>query len=366
METPKSIVQYDKTLPYIEDRKPHLKPDRHLVKDGTNSYNVVPGRRSSKMLLVNKLRSEIDNWRGRGYPGVTVTTRRLLNHWFENDYTVNNRLFHFWFCQREAIETLICLFEVKESNDLEPIIKKYAENFRRDLFKNAVEIVEDMEGKRKIIRYFPEFNQEGQQDLPEKNLLRYAFKMATGSGKTMVMALAIVWSYFNNRREKDSKFSDNFLIIAPNVIVFERLAKDFANKEIFNKYPLVPRGWQLDLKVTLRGDTSPLNPSGNLVVDNIHQIYESKEEDKWTPQNVVEAMLGRKPQKDLAKRPISLLTQIKELDNLIALNDEAHHVHDENLEWHKTLTSIHHSLRDGLTLWLDFSFFVSPCLGVND
>jgi len=355
METPKSIVQYDKTLPYIEDREPWVKPDRHLVKDGTNSYKVVAGRRPSKMLLVNKLRSEIDNWRDTGYPGVTDTTRGLLNYWFENDYTVNSRPFHFWFCQREAIETLIYLFEAKQFNDLEWIIKEYAENFQRGLFKNAVEIVEDMEGKRKIIRYFPDFDQEGQQDLPEKNLLRYAFKMATGSGKTTVMALAIVWSYFNKRREKDSRFSDNFLIVAPNVIVFERLAKDFANKEIFTQYPFIPRGWQLDLKVILRGDSSPLNPSGNLIVDNIHQIYESREGDKWTPQNVVEAILGRKPQKDLAKRPISLLTQIKGLANLIVLNDEAHHVHDESLQWHKTLTSIHRSLSGGLTLWLGFS-----------
>jgi len=355
MKSPKSIVQYDKTLPYIEDREPYLKPDRHLIKDGKNSYKVVPGRRPSKMLLVNKLRLEVDVWRDKNYPGISDTTRQLLNFWFENDHTVNGNPFHFWFCQREAIETLIYLFEVKKFNDLELVIKNYAENFRRDLFKNAVEVAEDMEGKRKLIRYFPELDQEGQQDLPEKNLLRYAFKMATGSGKTMVMALVIVWSYFNRRREKDLKFADNFLIVAPNVIVFERLAKDFADKKIFNNYPFVPKGWQLNLKVTLRGDTSPLNPGGNLIVDNIHQIYESKEEDKWTPQNVVEVILGRKPQKDLTKRAISLLAQIKELDNLIVLNDEAHHVHDENLEWHKTLTSIHHSLRDGLTLWLDFS-----------
>ncbi|MEA1963989.1 MAG: DEAD/DEAH box helicase family protein [Candidatus Aerophobetes bacterium] len=355
MKTPKSIVRYDKTLPYIEDREPYLRPDRHLIKEAENSYKVAPGRRPSRMLLANKLRLEVNNWRDADYPGVTDITRELLSYWFENDHRIGDSDFHFWFCQREAIETLIYLFEVKKFNDLEPVIKRYTENLRRDLFKNAVEIVEDMEGKRKIIRYFPELEQEGQQDLPEKNLLRYAFKMATGSGKTMVMALVIVWSYFNRKRGKDSRFADNFLIVAPNVIVFERLAKDFANKEIFNKCPLIPRGWQWDLKVTLRGDSAPLNPGGNLVVDNIHQIYESKEEDKWTPQNVVETILGRKPQKDLAKRPISLLTQIKGLDNLIVLNDEAHHVHDESLQWHKTLTSIHHSLRDGLTLWLDFS-----------
>jgi len=358
-QEPKTWVQYDKTLPYIEEREPHLKPEYHLEKDGENSYKVVEGRRPSKMLLINKLRAEVDKWRNEGYPGVTETTNELLNFWFNHDHLIDNKEFHYWFCQREAIETLIYLFEYKKYNDLKPVIADYAENFRKDLFKNAVEIVEDLQGNRKVVRYFPELEQEGEQDLPEKGLLRYAFKMATGSGKTYTMALVIVWSYFNHLREREEiakRYADNFLIVAPNVIVYERLEKDFANNKIFYKLPLIPESWKpfFNLKVTTRGDDSPLSPSGNLIVNNIQQLYESREQE-WTPDTIIQDILGKTPQKNLTKYPITLLGKIKQLDNLLVINDEAHHVHDETLQWHKTLMNIHNSLPKGLNLWLDFS-----------
>lgn len=351
---PRAWVQYDKTLPYIEDRDPSKKPTAHLVKDGENSYKVVEGRRPSKMLLVNKLREDVDNWRENDYPGITDTTRELLYFWFFNDHKVKGELFRYWFCQREAIETLIYLFEVKKYDDIIPVIENYAENFRKDLFKNAVEITEDTQGRRKLIRYFPELEQEGEQELPEKGLLRYAFKMATGSGKTYAMALIIVWLYFNKIREKSNRYPDNFLIVAPNVIVYERLAKDFANNKIFYTLPLIPPSWKpfWNLKVTLREDDSPLNPSGNIIVNNIQQLYESRSKE-YTPQNIVDDILGRTPQKDLTKSPESLLDKIKKLDNILVINDEAHHVHDEDLKWYQTLMSIHNSV--GINLWLDFS-----------
>lgn len=353
-QPPKTWVQYDKTLPYVEERDPSKKPTCHLIKDGENSYKVVEGRRPSKMLLVNRLREEVDNWRDADYPGITDTTRELLYFWFFNDHKVNDELFRFWFCQREAVETLIYLFEVKKYDDLKPVIETYAENFRKDLFRMAVEFTEDTVGNRKLIRYFPELEQEGEQELPEKGLLRYAFKMATGSGKTYAMALIIVWSYFNNLREKNNRYPNNFLIIAPNVIVYERLAKDFADNKIFYSLPFIPLPWKplWNLKVTLREDDSPLNPSGNLIVNNIQQLYESRMT-KQPPVNIVDDILGRKPQKDLTKPPELLIDKIKKLDNLMVINDEAHHIHDEELEWHKTLISIHKST--GINLWLDFS-----------
>ncbi len=66
-------------------------------------------------------------------------------------------------------------------------------------------------------------------------------------------------------------------------------------------------------------------------------------------------ILGRKPQKDLTKSPETLIDKIKKLSSLMVINDEAHHVHDEELQWHKTLMSIHKSLPNGIDLWLDFS-----------
>jgi type III restriction enzyme len=94
--------------------------------------------------------------------------------------------------------------------------------------------------------------------------------------------------------------------------------------------------------------------SGNLFLTNVHQLYESREKE-WTPQNAVDALLGRKPVKDLAAGQRSMLERVKSLKDLVVLNDEAHHVHDEDLAWSQSLLAIHRVLPKGLNLWLDFS-----------
>src|SRR5690606_29763801 len=148
----------------------------------------------------------------------------------------------------------------------------------------------------------------GLQDLPPENLRRYAFKMATGTGKTWVMAMAIVWSYFHKKLVSGSDLSANFLIVAPNVIVFQRLAKDFASNRIFHQIPLIPPEWRCswNVKVILKGESSDLDPSGNIILTNIQQIYENREQ-PFSPANAVEVLLGRKPKNDLASYQISLL-----------------------------------------------------------
>ena len=192
------------------------------------------------MLLV-KARSEIDSGEIliiRELPVLLRITELLvrLSH-----PVFGNEPFHFYFCQREAIETIIYLYEIGKYSDVVPLIEQYHEKFSGKLFPSYIEFSEDLEGKRRVKRYFPELDQEGEQDLPEKNLLRYAIKMATGSGKTFIMAFVVVWSYFNRLREKDRRYANNFLIVAPNVIVYERLAKDFSNGEIFEKLPFIQR-----------------------------------------------------------------------------------------------------------------------------
>ena len=83
--------------------------------------------------------------------------------------------------------------------------------------------------------------------------------MATGSGKTVVMALAIAWSYFHRRFEADSELSRHFLILAPNIIVFERLKVDFENEQIFRELPIIPPEWKndWDFRTILRGESDP-------------------------------------------------------------------------------------------------------------
>jgi type III restriction enzyme len=350
----KAVISYDKDLPEVPDRQAHLKPDCHLIKKTAEDYEIVDGRRPSKMLLVNHLREAVDKWRNGGYPGASSVTQRLFQFWFEEDHILNGNTFKYYFGQREAVETLVYLFEIEKNRDAKPLIDSFAEAFKKDMFTYSIEHQTTMDGGRQIKRYFPELDSDGLQDLPPENLRRYAFKMATGSGKTYVMAMVMVWSYFHKKLVKGSDLSTNFLIVAPNVIVYQRLEKDFASNKIFYDLPLIPPELQWNMKVILRGESTEPDPNGNLFLTNIQQIYESRDEE-WTPTNAVDAILGRKPVKDLASYERSMLERIKSLKDLVVINDEAHHVHDEELVWYKTLMSIHENIPKGLVLWLDFS-----------
>ncbi len=359
---PKAVISYDKDLPEIPDRRPWEKPSSFLVKDVTapTGWRVDDsGRRPSRLLLVPKMRAAVDSWRSGGYAGASDVTRRLFEYWFEEDHEIPGFgvPFRYYFCQREAIETLVWLVEIAGITDGQALIQAYAEIFKKDLLSENIAFQTTMDGRRQIRRYVPELDAEGVQDLPPENLRRYAFKMATGSGKTWVLAMTIVWSHFHKRMVPNSPLSSNFLIVAPNVIVYQRLEKDLASNRIFYELPLIPPEWggAFAQKVILRGEPTEPDPSSNLFLTNIHQLYESRDQE-WTPQNAVEALLGKKPAKDLAASgQRSMLERLKSLKDLVVLNDEAHHVHDEDLAWNQSLLAIHRALPKGLALWLDFS-----------
>ena len=357
---PCSVIAYDKDLPEIPGRRPWEKPTSFLMKDAaapTGWREDTSGRRASRLLLVPKIRKAVDAWRGKGYPGVSDVARRLFEYWFEEDHEVAGFPvpFRYYFCQREAIETLVWLVEIAGARDAQKLIQSYAEVYKRDLITDNIVFQTTMDGRRQIRRYVPELDGEGVQDLPPEDLRRFAFKMATGSGKTWVIAMAVVWSHFHKKRVSGSELSTNFLIVAPNVIVYQRLEKDFASNNIFRQLPLVPPEWRpFEPKVILRGEATEPDASGNLFLTNIHQLYESRDK-AWTPQNAVDALLGRKPVKDLAAGQRSMLERVKSLKDLMVLNDEAHHVHDEDLAWSQSLLAIHRAMPKGLGLWLDFS-----------
>lgn len=358
---PRSVIAYDKDLPEIPGRLPWLKPDAHLVKDNKaeTGWRVAAGRRESRLLLVRKIRLAVDEWRGLGYPGASEVTRRLFEYWFEEDHDVPGfgAPFRYYFCQREAMETLAWLVEVAAKRDAADMIRSYAEVYKKDLFSDNIDFQTIMDGRRQIVRYVSELEREGVQDLPPENLCRLAFKMATGSGKTWVMAMVMVWAHFHRKMVPGSELSSNFLVVAPNVIVYQRLEKDFGANRVFYQIPLIPPEWRalFGQKVILRDEASEPDPTGNLFLTNIHQLYESREK-AWTPANAVETLLGKKPSQDLASSgQRTMLERVKSLKDLVVLNDEAHHVHDEDLAWSQSLLAIHRALPKGLSLWLDFS-----------
>ena len=212
----KAVIAYDKDLPEIPGRRPWEKPNSYLVKDsdlpnGWREENTE--RRPSKLLLIKKIREAVDQWREARYPGASEVTMRLFEYWFEEDHEVTGFSvpFRYHFCQREAIETLVYLIEVKGVTDTQPLIKAFARVFKQNLFVDSVTFQETMDGRRQIRRYISELEKEGVQDLPPEKLRRYAFKMATGSGKTWVMAMVLVWSHFHKKRVPGSSLSTNFL-----------------------------------------------------------------------------------------------------------------------------------------------------------
>ena len=357
-----AVIAYDRNLPEIPGRRPWEKPTSYLVKDDaatTGWREETSGRRPSRLLLVPKIRAAVDTWRAGGYEGASEVTRRLFEYWFDEDHEVAGFgvPFRYHFCQREAIETLVWMVEVSGQGDAKKLIETHATIFQKDLFTNNITFQTTMDGRRQLRRYVPELDREGSQDLPPEDLRRYAFKMATGSGKTWVMAMAIVWARFHKQRVRGSQLSRNFLIVAPNVIVYQRLERDFAANRLFYQLPLIPPEWRgaFSQKVILRGETSEPDSSGNLFLTNIHQLYESRDE-RLTPLNAIEALLGEKPAKDLAASgQRSILERVKSLTDLIVLNDEAHHVHDEDLAWSHSLLAVHRALPQGLALWLDVS-----------
>lgn len=358
----KSVIAYDKDLPEIPGRRPWERPTSYLVKDhaaATGWREETSGRRPSRLLLVPKIREQVDAWRAGGYQGASEVTQRLFEYWFEEDHEVSGFgvPFRYYFCQREAIETLAWLVEIAGQRDAQKLIQAHATRFKKDLFTDNIVFQTTMDGRRQLRRYVPELDTDGVQDLPPEDLRRFAFKMATGSGKTWVMAMAIVWARFHQQRVAGSELSTNFLIVAPNVIVYQRLEKDFAANRIFYELPLIPPEWRgaFGQKVILRGEAGEPDPSANLFLTNVQQLYESRDQE-WTPANAIEALLGKQPAKDLAASgQRSMLERVKSLKDLVVMNDEAHHVHDEDLQWSQSLLAIHRALPQGLSLWLDFS-----------
>jgi len=283
------------------------------------------GERLTTAPCVPKIRRAIVKWKDDNYPGITKTTRELLNFWFYCDHKLpNGDSFHYYESQQEAIETLIYLYEVEKVRSRRDLLEKYAVQ---------------------------------QKDLrmpPSDDFARYCIKMATGSGKTKVMALAITWQYFNAMRENNREYAKTFLILAPNVIVFERLKLDFANGKIFRIDPLFPRHYELfwDMEFYMRGDPERAASAGAVYLTNIQQFYERVEQNYSEPEPM-SAVMGNRPRTN--KLEITDFDEriIKRREKLIVINDEAHHTHDEKNEWNNVIHKLHESCP--LISQLDFS-----------
>ena len=217
--------------------------------------------------LVNRIRSRVTAWREAGYPGVTGITKRLLEHWNAPEEFENRR---FFFCQLEAAETLIWLTESPASNMV------------------GVDIPSDGGGFRRLCA-----------------------KMATGSGKTVVMAMVMAWQILNKvTNPQDPRFARNILVIAPGLTVKSRLAvlQPPHPENYYKEFGVVPSS----LRDKLR--------QGKVLVRNWHALnWET--EDRIAKKRSVDKR-GVKSDEAYVRE---VLGEMANARNLLVINDEAHH-----------------------------------------
>lgn len=319
---------------------PWAEPTHHRVRVEDGPAKIVEGRRPSPIEAVNNLRSAVREWREAFYVGSSDTTIQLLNYWFERAHrqtipTGEEFEFRYYFCQREALETLIYLKEVRRIECLSQIIAEFGGPSAEI---QALGITEE-----------------------EDAWSRYAFKLATGAGKTKVMSLAIVWSYFHALRESDSEMARHFVVIAPNLTVYERLKEDFGNGKIFDNDPLIPPEWRGDwnMSVVLQDEASGAATGGTLYLTNIHRLYNTSKRKRNQEADTYDWM-GPKVSKQQAMDTGKMLRdRITAHRRVMVLNDEAHHVWDSGSAWNEAIRTLHETMQsrtgEGLVAQLDFT-----------
>ena len=278
--------------------------------------------------LVSDLREKVQQWRSDGYRGASSTSIHLLEWWFQREHLLTTASgdtwsFNYYFAQREAVETVIYLHDVVQMKDKDDLLRfDRVGSLSRNLF--------------------------------DETWKRVVLKLATGSGKTKVMSLILTWSYFHRLYEEGSDLSKNFLVVAPNIIVLDRLLNDFGGLKIFFEDPLIPENgfygkeWKNDFQVTLhlQDQIGTINPNGNIFLSNVHRLYERKvSEPSLEDDDLQDFFLGGKVNPASASSSgLDLGELVRDVDELLVLNDEAHHVHDPKLSWFKAIQDIHFKL----------------------
>ncbi len=246
---------------------------------------------------VNLLRSEIGKWRESLYPGTTRVTKELLSFWFTN--TERHAVRKLFFAQREAVETAIWLNEIGvRSNTGQYIVTRLHET------QSKVSSNKDYQ------------------------LPRIAFKMATGSGKTVVMGMLMLYHFFNRQEyRQDTRFADYFLIVTPGITIKDRLGVLFVDKRSSNKQDRVDYYAARDLvPQTLESKLDGLN--ARLIITNYHALEpKTLSGNKKSPFDGKLDIEGHKQEakEDFTQLIKRLLGRFKLGSRLLVMNDEAHH-----------------------------------------
>ena len=261
--------QETRTFDLLDGRR----PAGYVVASGDSKAFDDPGI-FMEIPLVNQIRPRVATWRESGYPGVSSITKRLLDHWHDPEDFEERR---FFFCQLEAVETLIWLTEAPAAERV------------------GIEVPGD-----------------------GGDFVRQCCKMATGTGKTVVMAMTIAWQILNKATDpQDARFSKNVLVIAPGLTVKSHLAvlEPTGAGNYFEAFNIVPSSLMDKLR------------QGKVLIRNWHMLAWDSEEQIQRRRSVDKR--GVKSDEAYTR---DVLGEMASARNLLVINDEAHHAWRVNWE----------------------------------
>jgi type III restriction enzyme len=263
-EEPKHYWSYDRENRTF-DQKDGRRPAGYVIASQSSKAFDDPGV-FVEIPLVNQIRPRVKAWRKAGYPGVTGITKRLLEHWNNSD----ERQHQFFFCQLEAIETLIWLAEAPAAE------------------KVGIDIPSDGGA-----------------------FARLCSKMATGSGKTIVMAMLIAWQVSNKvTYPQDARFSKHIFVVAPGLTVKSRLQvlEPAGKNNFYDEFNVVPAALLDKLR------------QGKVLVRNWHTLNWESDERIAKKKSVDKR--GAKSDEAYVREVLGELANTR---NILVINDEAHH-----------------------------------------
>jgi len=309
---------------------PYVEPDQHWVYERSGVPRKAQGRRiaqyfykdektgsaqmalegvtqeqSDDLPLANILREDVRRWRDSGWEHASETTKKLLRHWRREDRS--RRLF---FCQVEAVETIIYIREILAAG------RKTRWNPKLTL----PEYTALAAGKNpRPDEWSPRAMQQPTLlDIPAEGSFapfpRYAAKMATGSGKTVVMAMLISWAFCNRgTKPGDTRYPRRALVVCPNLTIRERLEvlRPSNANNYYDRFDLVPSSLRTELS------------KGNVLVTNWHLFNESSETENVGGLPIVQ--LGPESEDAFAKNRLHDL--VEDDEPLMVMNDEGHHAY---------------------------------------
>ncbi|MCS6297453.1 MAG: DEAD/DEAH box helicase family protein [Nitrospira sp.] len=330
----------------IPSKMPKRRPASYWFKTertGSTQMSLLAEEERDDLPLVNALREDVKRWHESGWENASETTKRLLRHWWREDRS--RRLF---FCQVEAVETIIYLQEILAQGKKPRWTPKLGVDEYLSLCKGKNPRPDEWLTK---IAQHPKLvdipHEPGLRPIP-----RYAAKMATGSGKTVVMAMLISWAFCNRgTKPGDPRFPRRALVVCPNLTIKERLSVLYPGdpNNYYEQFDLVPSSLRPELA------------KGKVLVTNWHWF--SPESEVIKVGGVTVGKLGAETAEAFAK---TRLEDLWDPEPLMVLNDEGHHAYrPAPVGEDEKLTAEEKADREEATVWVSGLDKINSACGIS-